>query len=134
METIFAQIAADAWQVHPDDVVITLADTAAIAIGFGTLASRTTVTLSAAIHGASERLRAKVFSIAANMLECDATDLELRNGKVGIMGVPGAELPLAGRRASMPVSRRLITSSRRRSPGPTRCMRSWWKWTPRPGT
>jgi carbon-monoxide dehydrogenase large subunit len=95
METIFAQIAADAWQVHPDDVVITLADTAAIAIGFGTLASRTTVTLSAAIHGASERLRAKVFSIAANMLECDATDLELRNGKVGIMGVPGAELPLA---------------------------------------
>jgi carbon-monoxide dehydrogenase large subunit len=95
METIFAQIAADAWQVHPDDVVITLADTSAIAVGFGTLASRTTVTLSAAIHGASERLRAKVFSIAANMLECDATDLELRNGKVGIMGVPGAELPLA---------------------------------------
>jgi aerobic carbon-monoxide dehydrogenase large subunit len=95
METIFAQIAADAWQVHPDDVVIALADTSAIAIGFGTLASRTTVTLSAAIHGASERLRAKVFSIAANMLECDATDLELRNGKVGIVGVPGAELPLA---------------------------------------
>jgi aerobic carbon-monoxide dehydrogenase large subunit len=95
METIFAQIAADAWQVHPDDVVVTLADTSAIAVGFGTLASRTTVTLSAAIHGASERLRAKVFSIAANMLECDATDLELRNGKVGIMGVPGAELPLA---------------------------------------
>jgi aerobic carbon-monoxide dehydrogenase large subunit len=95
METIFAQIAADAWQVHPDDVVVTLADTSAIAIGFGTLASRTTVTLSAAIHGASERLRAKVFSIAANMLECAATDLELRNGKVGIVGVPGAELPLA---------------------------------------
>ena len=95
METIFAQIAADAWQVHPDDVVVTLADTSAIAIGFGTLASRTTVTLSAAIHGASEKLRAKVFSIAANMLECDAIDLELRNGKVGIMGVPGAELPLA---------------------------------------
>ena len=95
METIFAQIAADAWQVHPDDVVVTLADTSAIAVGFGTLASRTTVTLSAAIHGASERLRAKVFSIAANMLECAATDLELRNGKVGIVGVPGAELPLA---------------------------------------
>jgi aerobic carbon-monoxide dehydrogenase large subunit len=95
METIFAQIAADAWQVHPDDVVVMLADTSAIAVGFGTLASRTTVTLSAAIHGASERLRAKVFSIAANMLECAATDLELRNGKVGIVGIPGAELPLA---------------------------------------
>jgi aerobic carbon-monoxide dehydrogenase large subunit len=95
METIFAQVVADAWRVHPDDVVVSLADTAAISIGFGTLASRTTVTLSAAIHGASEKLRAKVFAIAANLLECAATDLELRNGRVGIVGVPGAEVPLA---------------------------------------
>jgi len=95
METIFAQVVADAWGVHPDDVVVTLADTAAISIGFGTLASRTTVTLSAAIHGASEKLRTKVFSIAANLLECAPTDLELRNGRVGIVGVPGAEVTLA---------------------------------------
>ena len=46
METIFAQVVADAWNVHPDDVVISLADTSGIAIGFGTIASRTTVTLS----------------------------------------------------------------------------------------
>src|SRR5262249_45010766 len=70
METIFAQVVADAWGVAPDDVILTLADTAGIATGFGTIASRTTVTLSAAIHGASERLRAKVFAIAANLLEC----------------------------------------------------------------
>jgi aerobic carbon-monoxide dehydrogenase large subunit len=95
METIFAQVVADTWSVAPDDVVMSLADTAAISIGFGTIASRSTVTLSAAIHGASERLRAKVFAIAANMLECAATDLELRNGAVGIVGVPGAELSLA---------------------------------------
>jgi aerobic carbon-monoxide dehydrogenase large subunit len=95
METIFSQIVADAWQVTPDDVVISLADTAAIAIGFGTIASRSTVTLSAAIHGATEKLRDKVFSIAANMLECAATDLELRRGHVGIVGVPGAEVSLA---------------------------------------
>jgi carbon-monoxide dehydrogenase large subunit len=95
METIFAQVVADAWSVTPDDVVLSLADTGAIAIGFGTIASRTTVTLSSAIHGASERLRAKAFAIAANMLECAVTDLELRNGGVGIVGVPGAELSLA---------------------------------------
>jgi carbon-monoxide dehydrogenase large subunit len=76
-------------------VVLSLADTGAIAIGFGTIASRTTVTLSAAIHGASERLRAKVFAITANLLECAATDLELRKGAVGIVGVPGAEVSLA---------------------------------------
>ena len=95
METIFAQVVADAWSVDPDDVVMALADTAAISIGFGTIASRSTVTLSAAIHGASDRLRPKVFAIAANVLECAASDLELRNGAVGIVGVPGAELPLA---------------------------------------
>src|SRR5439155_805769 len=95
METIFAQVVADAWCVDPADVVMSLADTAAIAIGFGTIASRSTVTLSAAIHGASERLRAKVFAIAANLLECAASDLELRKIGVGILGVPGAEVSLA---------------------------------------
>ena len=95
METIFAQVVADVWSVDPEDVVISLADTAAIAIAFGTIASRSTVTLSAAIHGASERLRAKVFAIAANLLECAASDLELRKNGVGILGVPGAEVPLA---------------------------------------
>src|SRR5712692_6798759 len=95
METIFAQVAADAWSVDPDDVVISLADTAAIAIGFGTIASRSTVTLSAAIHGASERLRAKVYAIAANLLECAVGDLELRKDGVGIVGVPGAYVSLA---------------------------------------
>jgi carbon-monoxide dehydrogenase large subunit len=89
METIFAQVAADLWKVAPEDVVISLADTAAIAIGFGTMASRSTVTLSAAMHHASERLREKVFAIAANLLECAPADLELRNGGVGVVGVPG---------------------------------------------
>ncbi len=95
METIFAQVVADAWQVSPDDVALTLADTAGIAIGFGTIASRTTVTLSAAIHGASAKLRDKVFAIAANLLECGTGDLELRAGHVGIVGVPGAQVSLA---------------------------------------
>jgi aerobic carbon-monoxide dehydrogenase large subunit len=95
MQTIFAQVVADAWRVPPDDVIISLGDTAGIAIGFGTIASRTTVTLSSAIHGASERLRSKVFAIAANVLECAVTDLELRQGGVGIVGVPGAEVSLA---------------------------------------
>src|SRR5271165_4494039 len=95
METIFAQVVADTWSVDPDDVVTTFADTSAIAMGFGTIASRSTVTLSAAIHGASERLRTKVFAIGANLLECAAGDLELRKGGVGILGVPGAEVSLA---------------------------------------
>jgi carbon-monoxide dehydrogenase large subunit len=95
METIFAQIVADLWKVMPEDVVLTFADTAAIAIGFGTMASRSTVTASGAIHQASTRLTEKVFAIAANLLECAPADLELRDGGVGVVGVPGARLSLA---------------------------------------
>jgi carbon-monoxide dehydrogenase large subunit len=95
METIFAQVVADLWSVDPHDVAIALGDTSLIAIGFGTIASRSTVNLSAAIHHASERLRGKVFAIAGNMMECAPADLELRRGKVGVVGAPGLEVTLA---------------------------------------
>src|SRR4051812_11855093 len=95
METIFAQIVADLWKVAPNDVVVALADTAAIPIGFGTMASRSTVTVSAALHHASMRLREKVLAIAAHQLECAPADLELRPGGVGVVGVPGQTISLA---------------------------------------
>ncbi len=103
METIFAQIAADQWRVKPEDVVLAFADTAVIAMGFGTLASRSTVNLSAAIHVASDRLRRKVFALASHVLECSPGDLELRDGKVGVVGVPGVSMTFADvARASRP--------------------------------
>jgi len=37
----------------------------------------------------------KVFAIAADLLECATTDLELRRGGVGIVGIPGREVGLA---------------------------------------
>jgi len=95
METIFAQIVADAWGVRPEDVTITLADTAGISMGFGTIASRSTVTLSAAIHYASEKLRKKVMSIAGQLLQRAVVDLELRDGGVAVVGVPGRRVSLA---------------------------------------
>ena len=95
METVFAQIAADSWDVTPEDVTVVLGDSAAIAMGFGTLASRSTVNVSAAIRFASDKLRDKAFAIAGNMLECATADLELRQGSVGIAGVPGAQVSLA---------------------------------------
>jgi carbon-monoxide dehydrogenase large subunit len=95
METVFAQVAADTWRVSPDDVVVSLADTAGITLGFGTVASRCTVNLSSAIHFASERLRAKCFEIASSLLECSTADLELRDGTVGIVGVPEAHVTFA---------------------------------------
>ncbi len=95
METIFSQVAADAWGVEPESIITAFGDTASIPMGFGTIASRTTVTVSAAIHHASAKLREKMFVIAGHKLECAVADLELRNGRVGITGVPGAEMTFA---------------------------------------
>ncbi|HEU0218657.1 MAG TPA: xanthine dehydrogenase family protein molybdopterin-binding subunit [Stellaceae bacterium] len=125
METIFAQITADLWKVRPEDVVVSLADTASIAIGFGTMASRSTVTLSGALFHASERLRDKVFAIAANILECAPADLELRDGGVGIAGVPGTTLSLSRiARAAMP------SWSNERPPGVDAGLEETFYWQP----
>jgi aerobic carbon-monoxide dehydrogenase large subunit len=94
METIFGQIVADMWKVDPEDVVVCLGDTAAIPMGFGTIASRSTVVVSSALHYASERLRKKACDIAADLLECSTGDLELRKGGIGIVGIPGRTLSL----------------------------------------
>src|SRR5207344_1483526 len=47
------------------------------------------------IHHASLRLQEKAFAIAANLLECAPADLELRDGGIGVVGVPGTALSLA---------------------------------------
>jgi aerobic carbon-monoxide dehydrogenase large subunit len=93
-ETIFAQIAADAWGVSPDQVTVVVSDTAAIAMGYGTIASRSAVNSSSAITLASRELKEKVLAIAAHGLECDAGDLELRDGRVGLRGAAGMGMSL----------------------------------------
>jgi carbon-monoxide dehydrogenase large subunit len=87
-ETVFAQIAADSWGVAPDQVTVVISDTAAIAMGYGTIASRSAVNSSSAIALASDELREKVLAIASHVLECDPADLELRDGGVAVRGVP----------------------------------------------
>lgn len=85
-ETIFAQITADLWQVPIDDVYVTVADTAQVSQGYGTIASRSTITASGAIRMASDEIQEKVRAIAAHLLETDEGDLELRDGGVGVKG------------------------------------------------
>ena len=81
-ETVFAQVAADEWTVSPDDVTVRISDTSAIAIGYGTIASRSAVNSSSAIRMASATLRKKVLEIAAHLLEREIDDVELRDGRV----------------------------------------------------
>lgn len=87
-ETVFAQVAADLWRVPVDDVFVSLADTAGVTMGYGTIASRSTVAAAGAIRGASDKVLDKVIAVAANLLEAAEGDLEVRDGGVGVKGVP----------------------------------------------
>ena len=93
-ETIFAQVTADIWRVPIEDVVVQLADTSTLTMGYGTIASRSTVTSSMAIEQASDKVKERVFAVAAHLLETGEADLELRDGTVGVKGVPDLALTL----------------------------------------
>ncbi len=94
VETIFAQVCADALGVRYEDVTVRWGDTEMLPDGFGAFASRGTVMGANAVVRAAERVRQKVLATAARELEADPTDLELRDGAVTVRGVPDRALSL----------------------------------------
>jgi aerobic carbon-monoxide dehydrogenase large subunit len=87
--TTLAQIAADTLDVGMDEVEVRYGDTDIVRWGVGTYASRTAVVGGTAIRNASNSVRDKVLEVAAGLLEANAGDLELRDGKVIAKGSPG---------------------------------------------
>jgi carbon-monoxide dehydrogenase large subunit len=94
-ETVFAQVVAEKWQVPLDDVIVRLGDTDAVTMGYGTVGSRSAVTASMAIEGASETVIEHVLATAAELLEVSPSDLELRDGGVNVVGLPDLRVSLA---------------------------------------
>lgn len=94
-ETTFSQVVADALSVDVDDVTIKGGDTALLRHGIGTFASRSAVTVSAALVEASQRVRDKIMAVASAMLEADPEDLVIEQGRVATRGVPARSLTLA---------------------------------------
>jgi carbon-monoxide dehydrogenase large subunit len=93
--TAYAQIAADTLGVPIGKVDIVGGDTAEIAFGIGTIASRSTVTAGNAIHHAAAKVRQRVLLLAEQLMEASAADLEIVDGEVRIRGVPGRALALS---------------------------------------
>src|SRR5581483_5573305 len=95
LETTLAQICADQLGVTPDDVTVRAGDTALIAHGIGTFASRSAVTAGTAVGVAAARLREKVLAVAAELLEIHPSDLDLDHGAVAARGAPDRRVSLA---------------------------------------
>jgi aerobic carbon-monoxide dehydrogenase large subunit len=94
-ETSFAQIAADALGIPLEWVTVVGGDTAAIPFGVGTFASRSAVNAGSSIHEASGRVREKIVTAAAALLEAAPADIEVADGMVSVRGAPGSATPLA---------------------------------------
>jgi aerobic carbon-monoxide dehydrogenase large subunit len=88
IKTALAQICAEQLGVAPRDITVVAGDTGAISLGMGAFASRQTVMGGSAVHVAAQVVRDKVRKAAAEILEVDADDLELRDGRVEVKGVP----------------------------------------------
>jgi carbon-monoxide dehydrogenase large subunit len=93
--TVYAQITAEALGVPFESVDVVGGDTATIAFGIGTIASRSTVTAGNAINQAALKVKARALTLASDLLEAAAEDLELVDGNVRINGVPDRAVPLA---------------------------------------
>ena len=92
--TSFAQIAADQLGVEVTDIDVVTGDTDQFYWGAGTFASRGAVVAGNAVHAAAMAVRQKILKLAAEHFECAEEDLEIANGEVSVVGVPGQAIKL----------------------------------------
>lgn len=86
--TTFMQICAQELNLPMDRVDVVTADTGVIAMGVGTFASRITVTAGNSVYLAARKVRERVMSLAAFMMQCDVSLLALGEGRVHLIADP----------------------------------------------
>jgi carbon-monoxide dehydrogenase large subunit len=94
-ETTLAQVAADELGVPFEDITVRYGDTDITPVALvGTGGSRAATMANGAVLHASRELREKVLSLAADVLEANAADLDLRAGVISVKGSPAITLTL----------------------------------------
>jgi carbon-monoxide dehydrogenase large subunit len=91
-ETAWAQLAAAALGVTPDDVRYVAGDTEEVRRGTGTFASRSAQIGGAAIWRTAHVVRQKAIELVADLLESAPADVLLTEGTFSVVGVPGTEM------------------------------------------
>jgi carbon-monoxide dehydrogenase large subunit len=94
LTTALAQICADELGVAPAAVTVTAGDTTLTPLGLGGFASRQLVTAGSSVRLAARAVAAKAKRLASHLLETSEDDLELRDGRIEIKGVPGRGVAL----------------------------------------
>ncbi len=79
-ETTFAQLIADELGIDPDDVSVVHGDTMAVPYGIGTFGSRATAVGGTAAYLATQKLKAKMATLAAHLLGSTPGDITIGRG------------------------------------------------------
>ena len=83
-KTMLQQIVAEQLGVAMEDIAVTLGDTAAFPMGVGTFASRITANAGPSALIAAQTVRKQILDLAVRVLDADASELLLDNGKVEV--------------------------------------------------
>ncbi|MGC2407446.1 MAG: aerobic carbon-monoxide dehydrogenase large subunit [Candidatus Cybelea sp.] len=87
-ETTWAQIVGEELGLDPQELLVEEGDTDTAPYGLGTYASRSTPVAGGALALAARRIREKAKKIAAHLLETAEDDVEWKDYKFGVKGIP----------------------------------------------
>ena len=94
-ETTLAQVASDELGVRFEDVRVVYGDTDVTPFALvGTGGSRAATMANGAVLHASRELHDKILSLAADLLEANAADLQMAEGVISVRGTPESKLAL----------------------------------------
>jgi CO/xanthine dehydrogenase Mo-binding subunit len=91
-DTILCQMCAEELGVPMEDVTIHSGDTDGTPYTWATSASRLTFTAGNSVRLATQKVKKKIFELAAKVLEANVDDLEMQDKKVYVKGSPDRAL------------------------------------------
>jgi carbon-monoxide dehydrogenase large subunit len=86
IETVLAQVAADALGVEPGAIAVTVGDTDLVSAGGGSWASRSTIFSGGAVRLAADAAADRARDVAAELLEAAPADVRLEGGRAVVAG------------------------------------------------
>ncbi len=93
-ETTWAQIVAEELGLDPQELLVEEGDTDTAPYGLGTYASRSTPVAGGALALCARKVRDKAKKIAAHLLEASEDDVEWKDYKFSLKGVPGKSVTM----------------------------------------
>lgn len=94
-KTMLAQVCANELGISMEKINVITHDTDVTPHGLGTWGSRTATIAGTATKKAAKEIKEKIFKIAAHWLEADPGDLEIKEDKVFVKGVPQKSVSVA---------------------------------------